>query len=59
MESIVTYIERKLFLKVNRDKSKVATVKDIKFLGYTFYRYKGEGPVRDTPKECNKDENPD
>jgi RNA-directed DNA polymerase len=54
MESIVSYIERKLFLKVNRDKSKVATVKDIKFLGYTFYKSKGEGRLRLHPKSVTK-----
>jgi len=54
MEGIVSYIERKLFLKVNRDKSKVATVKDIKFLGYTFYKLKGEGRLRIHPKSVTK-----
>lgn len=54
MESLVSYIERRLFLKVNRDKSKVATVKDIKFLGYTFYRIKGEGRLRIHPKSVTK-----
>ena len=33
MESISSYIEKKLFLKVNRDKTKVAYIRDIKFLG--------------------------
>lgn len=46
MESISSFIEKKLFLKVNRDKSKVATVMDTKFLGYTFYRLNGEGRLR-------------
>ncbi len=54
MESIVSYIEKKLFLKVNRDKSKVATVKDIKFLGYTFYQLEGEGRLRIHPKSMSK-----
>ena len=54
MESIVSYVERTLFLKVNRDKSQVATVRDIKFLGYTFYRYKGEGRLRIHPKSAKK-----
>ena len=54
MESIVSYIERTLFLKVNRDKSEVATVKDIKFLGYTFYQLKGEGRLRIHPKSVTK-----
>ena len=54
MESIVSYIERTLFLKVNRDKSKVATVKDIKFLGYTFYQLEGKGRLRIHPKSMTK-----
>jgi RNA-directed DNA polymerase len=54
MESIVSYIERTLFLKVNRDKSQVATVKDIKFLGYSFYQLKGEGRLRIHPKSVTK-----
>lgn len=54
IESIVSYIETKLFLKVNRDKSQVATVKDIKFLGYTFYQIKGEGRLRIHPKSMTK-----
>lgn len=54
MESIVSYTERELFLKVNRDKSQVATVKDIKFLGYSFYQLKGEGRLRIHPKSVTK-----
>lgn len=46
MENIIPFIEGKLFLKVNRDKSQVAQVKDIKFLGYSFYIIKGEGRLR-------------
>ena len=54
MESIISYIERSLFLKVNRDKSQVATVNDIKFLGYSFYQLKGEGRLRIHPKSVTK-----
>jgi RNA-directed DNA polymerase len=54
MESIVSYIEKTLFLKVNRDKSKVASVKDIKFLGYTFYQLEGKGRLRIHPKSVTK-----
>src|SRR5690606_670971 len=43
-----------LFLKVNRDKSKVAYIKKIKFLGYSFYRYKGEGRLRLHPKSAHQ-----
>ena len=54
MESIVSYIEKVLFLRVNRDKSQVATVNDIKFLGYTFYQLNGEGRLRIHPKSVSK-----
>jgi group II intron reverse transcriptase/maturase len=54
MKSIVSFIEEKLFLTVNRDKSQVAHVKDVKFLGYTFYRYRGEGRLRIHPKSMEK-----
>jgi len=54
MESIVSYIEKTLFLKVNRDKSKASTVKDIKFLGYTFYQLEGKGRLRIHPKSVTK-----
>jgi group II intron reverse transcriptase/maturase len=54
MKSIVSFIKEKLFLTVNRDKSQVANVKDVKFLGYTFYRYRGEGRLRIHPKSVEK-----
>ena len=37
LEHIIPYIERKLFLKVNREKTVVAYAGKIKFLGYGFY----------------------
>ncbi|HJX71656.1 MAG TPA: group II intron reverse transcriptase/maturase [Bacteroidales bacterium] len=54
MKSIISYIEVKLFLKVNRGKSQVAHVRDIKFLGYSFYIIKGEGRLRIHPKSAEK-----
>lgn len=35
--SITRFIEGKLYLKVNREKTVVAHIKDVKFLGYGFY----------------------
>ena len=35
-ESIAKFIERKLFLKVNREKTHVGSVQGQKFLGYSF-----------------------
>jgi len=44
-------VETKLFLKVNRDKSYVAHIsRDVKYLGYGFYRVKGELRFRLHPK---------
>ncbi len=54
MQNIISFIEGKLLLKVNRDKSQVAHVRDIKFLGYSFYIYKGEGRLRIHPRSVAK-----
>ncbi len=37
---IVVYIEETLYLKVNREKTKVGYVQGMKFLGYSFYKNK-------------------
>lgn len=42
LKSIIVFIEKKLFLKVNTDKTIVAHVSKVKFLGYGFYRHKGK-----------------
>lgn len=49
-ESITKFIERKLFLKVNREKTVVARFNEVKYLGYAFYRYKGQCHFRVHPK---------
>jgi len=54
LNSITKYIERKLFLKVNREKTKVAYVSKVKYLGYSFYRYKGKCRLRVHPKSAAK-----
>ena len=41
LQNILPYIEDKLFLKVNREKTCVAHFSKVKYLGYTFYNYKG------------------
>ncbi|WP_026811758.1 group II intron reverse transcriptase/maturase [Arenibacter latericius] len=46
MGSMIHFIEDKLFLKVNRDKSQSAHIRKVKFLGYSFYKSKGEGRLR-------------
>jgi group II intron reverse transcriptase/maturase len=50
LANIVPYIENKLFLKVNREKTKAAYIKGIKFLGYSFYVVRGEGRLRVHPR---------
>jgi len=42
MDSVVKFIEERLFLQVNRDKTSVVYYNRIKFLGYSFYKTKGE-----------------
>ena len=37
LEHILPFIERKLFLKVNKEKTKVVDIGKVKFLGYGFY----------------------
>lgn len=54
MRSITQFIERKLFLKVNKDKSESVPISKVKFLGYSFYRVKGEGRLRIHPKSVSK-----
>lgn len=41
MESVSKYLEKKLFLKVNKEKTVVAYITKIKFLGFGFYIAKG------------------
>lgn len=49
-ESIVRFIEGKLSLKVNREKTRVACFNQVKYLGYAFYRSKGECRFRVHPE---------
>ena len=54
LESIVTFIENKLFLRVNVEKTVVAHIKDVKFLGYSFCISKGKVLLRVHPKSIDK-----
>lgn len=54
MSSLIHFIEDKLLLKVNRDKSQTAPISKVKFLGYSFYKIKGEGRLRVHPKSVAK-----
>jgi group II intron reverse transcriptase/maturase len=46
MESVKAYLEQKLKLKVNPKKSKVDRATRVKFLGFSFYKRKGEVLIR-------------
>lgn len=54
LENIIPFIEGKLFLKVNRKKTCVAHISKVKYLGYSFYRYKGKCRFRVHPKSVDK-----
>ena len=49
MESITTFITRKLGLKVNVEKSKVARPDNIKYLGFGFYKKENQTKWRPKP----------
>ena len=57
LENIVPYIEGKLFLKVNRTKTSAAHISKVKYLGYSFYRYKCKCRFRVHPKSMEKMKN--
>ncbi len=54
LKNIIPFIERKLFLKVNRKKTGVEHISKAKYLGYSFYRYKGKCRFRVHPKSVTK-----
>ena len=54
LTNIIPYIEEKLFLKVNREKTVVAYIRNIKFLGYSFYENEKGGRLRIHPKSITK-----
>ena len=54
MNSITKFIETKLRLKVNKEKSKVERPWRIKYLGFSFYQAKGKIEIRIHPKSVAK-----
>ena len=54
LENILPFIEKKLFLKVNREKTVVDEARKVKFLGFSFYKSRGETKVRVHPKSITK-----
>jgi len=57
LKNIIPFIEGKLFLKVNRNKTTVSLISKVKYLGYSFYRYKGKCRFRVHPKSIEKMKN--
>ena len=53
-ESIATFIESRLHLKVNREKTEVSYVGRVKYLGYSFYMMNGQCRLRLHPKSVTK-----
>lgn len=54
LNNTLPYIEGRLFLKVNREKTQVTHVSKVKYLGYGFYIHKGAGRLRAHPKSIRK-----
>lgn len=57
LASIIPFIEKKLFLKVNREKTSVAHISKVKYLGYGFYRHTGKCRLRVHEKSLAKMKN--
>jgi retron-type reverse transcriptase len=57
LENIMPFIEQKLYLKVNKEKTVVSHISKVKYLGYAFYRHKGECRYRVHPKSVKKMQN--
>ena len=53
-ESITRFIERTLYLKVNKEKTVVSYVRGVKYLGYSFYVMKGKCRLTVHPKSKSK-----
>ncbi|WP_330364979.1 group II intron reverse transcriptase/maturase [Anaerovorax odorimutans] len=54
LTNILPFIENKLFLKVNHEKTVVSYVGRIKFLGFSFYKHKSGMRLRVHPKAIQK-----
>jgi len=54
MKSVRQFLEQKLKLKVNRQKSKVDRATKVKLLGFSFQKYKGEVRIRVATKALDR-----
>lgn len=53
-ERVSKFLESKLKLAINKEKTKIAKLSQVKYLGYTFYKIKGECRLRAHPKSIKK-----
>jgi group II intron reverse transcriptase/maturase len=54
LKHIIPYIENKLFLRVNKVKTEVAHISELKFLGYGFDQYNGKCRLCVHPKSMSR-----
>lgn len=54
LTNVTRFIESQLYLRVNKEKTKVAYVSKVKFLGYSFYVNNNKGRLRIHPKSIIK-----
>jgi group II intron reverse transcriptase/maturase len=54
LSHIIPYIEEKLYLRVNRQKTEVSTLNRLKFLGHSFYMKEGKCRLRVHPKSWER-----
>ncbi|SDZ35780.1 Reverse transcriptase (RNA-dependent DNA polymerase) [Proteiniborus ethanoligenes] len=53
-ERVSKFIEGKLKLKTNKEKTEVSKLNQVKYLGYAFYRTKGKCKLKVHPDSINK-----
>ncbi len=53
-ERVSKFIEGKLKLRINKDKTEVSNLNQVKYLGYAFYRVRGNCRLRVHPKSITK-----
>ena len=53
-ERVSKFIEGKLKLRINKDKTEVSNLNQVKYLGYAFYRIRGNCRLRVHPKSITK-----
>ena len=57
LKIIIPFIEKKLSLKINKEKTVTAHISKVKYFGYSFYRYKGKCKMRLHLKSVTKIKN--